>query len=94
MTAPILTGSERRALRAQGQLLEPTVMVGRDGVTDAIVRDLQTQLSRTALIKVRVHAPDRHVRQELFEALAARTDSAIAGSVGHTALYYRPLASA
>ncbi len=88
---PSLTGAERRALRGQGQLLEASVTIGREGITAAVVRELGTQLARHGLIKVRASETDRRARETLFEQLAAETSSALVGTVGRTALYYRPI---
>ena len=91
MTTPSLTGAERRTLRGEGQLLEATVTVGWDGISPANTRELDSQLSRNGLIKVRAHEADRKARETLFEQLAEATHSALVGSVGRTALFYRPI---
>ena len=93
MTTPSLTGAERRALRGEGQLLEATVTVGRDGVSATNTRELDSQLSRKGLVKVRSHEADRRAREALFAQLAEATASALVGSVGRTALFYRPIES-
>jgi RNA-binding protein len=93
MTTFTLTGAERRILRGNGQLLEPAVHVGKEGVTPAITGNLDDRLTRANLVKVRANTLDRQVRGEQFEALAASTHSLLLGTVGRTALYYRPDAS-
>lgn len=85
-----LSGADRRTLRGQGQLLEATVQVGREGLIATVVRELDEQLGRHRLIKVRFNTTDRVARQTLCEELAALTASALVGTVGRTALYYRP----
>ncbi|WP_221031215.1 YhbY family RNA-binding protein [Actomonas aquatica] len=91
MTTPSLTGAERRVLRSEGQLLEASVTVGREGVTATVIRELNSQLSRNGLIKVRAGETDRKAREALFAELATLTSSALVGTVGRTALYYRPI---
>lgn len=91
MTTPTLTGAERRALRGEGQLLEASVTVGREGITATVTREVDTQLARNGLIKVRSTETDRKAREALFTALGEATASALVSTVGRTALYYRPI---
>jgi len=84
-----LTGKQRRHLRALGQKLQASLHVGQDGVTDAVVRQADTQLEIHELIKVRIgeNAPeDRHATAE---ALAGRARAHLAQVLGRTALLYR-----
>ncbi len=91
---PTLTGAERRALRGEGQLLEASVTLGREGITATVTKELDSQLTRNGLIKVRAGETDRKAREALFTELAAATNSALVGTVGRTALLYRPIPDA
>ncbi len=84
-----LTGKQKRVLRSKGQLLDPVVYIGKEGVSEACVTTTAEALHRKELIKVRVQntAPDALV--EIAAQLAAATGSDIAGKVGHTFLLYR-----
>jgi RNA-binding protein len=85
----MLTGKQRRHLRALGQQLGPTLHVGQEGVSEAVVRQADVQLEARELIKVRVgdNAPeDRHATAE---SLARRTRAELAQVIGRTALLYR-----
>lgn len=92
MNQPSLTGAERRELRAQGQLLPDMAVVGHHGLTDPVRREIDGQLERHQLIKVRATETDRKVRKSLFESIATACGAALVGSVGRTALLYRPAA--
>ena len=84
-----LTGKQKRVLRSRGQLLDPVVFVGKDGV-DSAVASTETAFRRRELIKVRVlpNAPD--TRESIASELAERAGAHFAGMVGHTFLLYRP----
>jgi RNA-binding protein len=85
-----MTGKQRRYLRALGQRLAATLHVGHEGVSDAVVRQADTQLEAHELVKVRIgdNAPeDRHATAE---ALARRTAADLTQVLGRTALLYRP----
>jgi RNA-binding protein len=81
-----MTGKQRRHLRALGHHLSPVVQVGREGVTDALVKQTDEQLEAHELIKVKIGEGDRH---EAAEALAARCKAELAQVLGRTALLYR-----
>ena len=84
-----MTGKQRRYLRGLGQRLTPTLHVGHEGVSDAVIAQADAQLEAHELIKVRVgdNAPaDRHATAE---DLAARTRAHLAQVIGRTALLYR-----
>lgn len=87
-----LTGSEKRALRAQGQLIDDALRVGRDGASPAVVKELDRLLAARELVKIRFMDTERDERARLADVLAEQTGSACAGAVGHTALFYRPRA--
>ena len=86
--APVLTGRQRKSLRGQAHRLEPVVLVGREGVTDAIVRAVGEALLTHELIKVRLHEPDD--KRGAAQALADGAGAALCGLVGHTVILYRP----
>jgi RNA-binding protein len=89
MSAGELTGKQRRFLRALGQRLAPVLHVGHDGVTDAVVRQAETELEAHELIKVRVGDNAPQSRHDVADALAARTKAHLAQVLGRTALLYR-----
>ena len=83
-----LDGATLRHLRGLGHALTPVVMVGKDGVTDAVVAALRAALLTHELVKVKVlsESPlDRHATAAL---LAAGTDAALAQVLGRTLLLY------
>ena len=86
--APVLTGRERKSLRGRAHRLQPVVLVGHEGVTDAVVRAVDEALTTHELIKVRLHEPED--KRAAAEALAEGAAAALCGLVGHTVILYRP----
>jgi RNA-binding protein len=84
-----LTGRQRRYLRMLGQQLDATLHIGREGVSDAVVRQTDAQLSVHELIKIRVSEQAPEGRHEVSALLAARTGAHLAQVLGRTALLYR-----
>ena len=90
MSLPSITGAQKTRLRGLGQTLPDTLHVGREGAAPSVTTQLDHELTRRELVKVRfTGGQDRHARATLQAALAAATHSACVGAVGHTALFWR-----
>jgi RNA-binding protein len=87
--ARVLSGKQRRHLRALGHELRPIVQVGRDGIDDGLVAAIEQALLDHELVKVKVGESAALDRHEAAEALAARTHSEVAQVLGNTVLLYR-----
>ncbi|MBI3722825.1 YhbY family RNA-binding protein [bacterium] len=85
--APIeLSPRQRAFLKSKGHALEPKLQIGKSGLSDAFLRELEIALSRDELVKVRV---GKQVEDALAEEAAARTSAALVATLGRTVLYYR-----
>ena len=71
----MLTSKERAQLRAQANTLETTLMVGKDGVTDAVIAEADNQLNARELVKGKVlenaMLSPREVSDAICEAIGA-----------------------
>ncbi|HET8540627.1 MAG TPA: ribosome assembly RNA-binding protein YhbY [Anaeromyxobacter sp.] len=79
----------RKALRAAGHHLSPVVQVGKDGVTEAVLRQLDAQLSAHELVKVKVGTESPEDRFEAAERLGGAAGAQVAQILGRTVLVYR-----
>lgn len=79
----------RKALRAAGHHLAPVVQVGKEGVTDAVLRELDAQLATHELVKVRVGTESPEDRFEAADRLGAAAGAQVAQVLGRTVLVYR-----
>lgn len=84
-----LTSKQCKRLRGLAHGLEPVVHVGKGGLSDEVVRQVDRALAVHELIKVRLQA-EREERGAWIEALCERTDCGSAGAVGRIAILYRP----
>jgi len=88
MTAVALTASQRRRLKARAHPLSPVVQVGRGGVSDAFVAELDRALESHELVKVRLRG-EREDRAAQLTDVTARLDCMVVGTVGAVAILYR-----
>ena len=66
------------------------LQVGGKGITDALVTEVANALEQHELIKVKVAAEDREVRDAMIGELAQRAGAALVQRIGHTAVLYKP----
>jgi putative YhbY family RNA-binding protein len=90
MPALTLTPAQRKQHRSDAHHLDPVVMVGADGLTDAVLKEADAALAAHGLIKVRVLGDDRDARSALFDALADRLDAAPVQHIGKLLVLWRP----
>ena len=85
-----MTSAQIRFLRGAAHDLKAILQVGGKGITDALVAEVANALELHELIKVKVAAEDREVRDAMIGDLAGRAGAALVQRIGHTAVLYRP----
>jgi putative YhbY family RNA-binding protein len=94
MPALELTPAARREHRAAAHHLAPVVMIGNDGLTDAVVKEADTALRAHGLIKLRAAGEDRARREEQLATLADRLNAAPVQHIGKLFVLWRPKTAA
>jgi RNA-binding protein len=79
----------RKTLRAAGHHLSPVVQVGKEGVSDAVLHQLDEQLAAHELVKVKIGTETPEDRFEAAERLGEASGAQIAQILGRTVLVYR-----
>lgn len=85
----MLSGKDRRALRALGHHLKPIVQIGQGGVTPGVLEAVGEALVQHELIKVKVLEGAPVERDEAADELAAELEAEVAQTLGRTILLYR-----
>ena len=76
-------------LRALAHSLRPVVMLGQNGLTEAVTREIDEALTRHELIKVKLAAEGKAECDAQAAALAEGSDSLLVQRIGHVAVLYR-----
>ncbi|MDP6637249.1 MAG: YhbY family RNA-binding protein [Phycisphaerae bacterium] len=85
-----LTGKQKKQLRGLGQRIDALMTVGKEGITDPVVKSVSDLLDKRELIKVRLTGPSGAARKEVGPALAEAAEAVCLAVVGKTVLLYRP----
>ncbi|HMO47190.1 MAG TPA: ribosome assembly RNA-binding protein YhbY [Rubrivivax sp.] len=91
MAALTLTPAERKHLRGQAHHLDPVVLVGADGLSDAVVKEADAALKAHGLIKVRMFSDQRDERAVALQRLADALGAAAVQHIGKLLVLWRPL---
>ena len=86
-----LTVQQRKEHRAQAHHLDPVVMIGNDGLTPAVSKEIDAALDAHGLIKVRVHGDDRAKREAMYQSLAGDLGAAPIQHIGKLLVLWRPM---
>jgi RNA-binding protein len=85
-----LTGAAARKLRALAHPLKPVVHVGKHGVTDELVKQVEAALLAHELIKVKVLSESPASRHDAGVEIAGRTRAELAQVLGGMLILYKP----
>lgn len=91
MPAIHLTPAQRKDKRAEAHHLSPVVMIGNEGLTPAVVKEINAALDAHGLIKVRVFSDERATREEFFSTLAEQLSAAPIQHIGKLLVLWRPV---
>jgi RNA-binding protein len=93
MTALSLTPAQRKAQRAKAHALNPVVMIGNEGLTAAVRKEIDRALSSHGLIKIRVLGDDRDARIAMYESICDDLSAAPIQHIGKLLVVWRPMES-
>lgn len=85
-----LTPAQRRFLRAQAHSLNPVVLIGDAGLTEAVMKEIERSLHSHELIKIKVASGGRELRESMLAEICATLEAAPAQHIGKTLVVYRP----
>ena len=84
-----LTKTQRRWLASKAQRIKPTVMIGKDGLSDGVTAQADAELEAHELIKVRF-VGHKESLDDITSLLASNTKAALVRTIGHVAVLFRP----
>lgn len=85
-----LSPIQRRALRAAAHHLNPTVAIAGNGLSPAVLKEIDVSLKAHELIKVKLHGIERDERTALLAEICAALDCAPVQQIGNILILWRP----
>jgi RNA-binding protein len=85
----MLTGKQRRFLRAMGTGIDPILQVGKGGLNENLIKQVDDALEARELIKVSVLANSAEEPKKIAHAIAQATGAELVQVIGKKLLLYR-----
>lgn len=83
-----LTQADKKKLRGIAQRMEPALSIGKQGLTESVLKEIQTALGRDELVKIRFNIWGKPML-EMCQAIENQAHCTHVGSVGKTASFYK-----
>ena len=80
-----------KELRNKAKILEPVLRIGKNGATDSLILEINKQLKKKKLIKIKIlkSARENTDKNELINKILERTDSELVELVGYIFVLYK-----
>ncbi len=85
-----LSAAQRSLLRSQAHSLNPVVMIGEAGLSDAVLKEINVNLNAHGLIKIRILGDDRLARIDMLQTICQQLNAAPIQHIGKLLVIYRP----
>ncbi|WAA10350.1 ribosome assembly RNA-binding protein YhbY [Fervidibacillus albus] len=85
----MLTGKQKRFLRAKAHHLDPIFQVGKSGVNQNMIQQIEEALEARELIKVSILQNCEEDKEIIAEQLASGTGAEIVQIIGNTIVLYK-----
>ncbi len=89
MTERELTSKQIKFLKTRAHALNPIVRVGQNGLTDAVLKELEIALAHHELVKIKVTADDRNARETMLLSMSENTRSHVVQRIGSMVVLFR-----
>lgn len=87
----MLTGKEKRQLRAAGNRLKAEIWIGKEGISEGSLNALINAFNTKELVKIKLQENCPLDKQGAAKLLAEGVSGEVVQIVGNTILIYRPL---
>ncbi len=84
-----LTTKQIAHLRGLAHSLNPVVMIGNNGLTENVIKEIELNLSAHELIKIQVAGDDRDARKAMYAEICAKTGAIGVHHIGKQLVIYR-----
>lgn len=84
-----LSTKQKQFLKGLAHNLKPVVLMGANGLTEAVLAEIDLALNSHELIKVKIASEDRDTKNLIADAIVRETKAAKVQVIGKTLVIYR-----
>lgn len=78
-----------KSLKQLSHHLEPVVLLGAKGLTDAVHKEIDIALESHELIKIKLSSKDKLEKQKLADEICKKHGATLVNQIGHVIVIYR-----
>lgn len=79
----------QRELKQHAHHLNPVIIIGNKGLTEAVQLEIERALMDHELIKIKINTDDRNSLKQITEEICQKRDAEFVHQIGHTIIIYR-----
>ncbi len=80
----------KKILRKNSYSLKPVVIIGQNGLSDAVIAEIDVALNAHELIKIRIRETNKNKRDEQCLQIQKKLGAEIIHRIGFIFVFYRP----
>lgn len=84
-----LSNTQKRFLKGIAHGLNPVILIGANGLTEGLMKELEKSLAHHELLKIKIASAEREDRKEIIETIVNTTQSQLVQSIGKVVVIYR-----
>ena len=84
-----LSKQQIKRLRATTHQLKPVVMIGQNGLTEAVQKEIEIAIEHHELIKLRIPASDKIAKKQMIDTICTQHNAAPIQAIGNIVVIYR-----
>ena len=78
-----------KSLKKLSHHLDPVVLLGAKGLTDAVHNEIESALESHELIKIKLSSKDKAEKEAMAEAICKKHKAILVNQIGHIIAIYR-----
>jgi RNA-binding protein len=86
---PTLNSQQVRFLRSASHDLKPVVMIGNNGLSETVLREIDVSLKAHELIKIKVQGDERELRLQMLQEICDKLGASAVQHIGKQLVVYR-----
>ena len=85
-----LDGKQKKYLKGLAHKLKPVVLIGQQGLSEAVIKSTDDALNDHELIKIKFNEfKEKEQKEEISRRIEDRNGAVLIGMIGHIAIFYR-----
>lgn len=85
----VINSRDLRALKSKLHSLKPVVIIGSNGLTNAVIQEIDRALNDHELIKIRAHVNKNNELTTIAEKICTKIKATLIQTIGHIIAIYR-----